>query len=83
MDKTFISREVGCSLSYVSDILNGKRNPKTKLGLKIIEAAGTEYARKCKKQYIDSIMNLYELRKSIDDMKVDLMNESKKYKQWH
>lgn len=57
-----IARKVNCSEPHVMNVLTGQRNPNTRTGKLIIEAAADIHALQCRQEFIEEFEREYKFK---------------------
>ena len=62
MKKTEIAEKAGVDKGFAQFVLEGKRNPNTKKGMKVVLAAADEYANECRAKFVADVMRRWKLK---------------------
>lgn len=69
MNKADIAAKIKCSRSHVNSVLNGKKNPNTKMNKLIIGAAADVHALQCRQEFIAEIEREYNFKMWVKNFK--------------
>lgn len=66
INQVAIAEQVGVTETFVSDILNNRRNPNTAKGMEVVLSAATQYAEQCKAEYVAAAIRRWKLNKTLN-----------------